>query len=80
MNDLIKKKAKIILISHLGRPKGVKNSDLSLAPIYKFLKKNLRTNVYFFMGDINNETKNKFSYLKEGEIILLENTTRFFEG
>ena len=79
LNDLIKKKAKIILISHLGRPKGVKNSDLSLAPIYKFLKKNLRTNVYFFMGDINNETKNKFSYLKEGEIILLENI-RFFEG
>ena len=63
----------------MGRPNGVKNNDLSLAPIYKFLKKNLRTNVYFFMGDINNETKNKFSYLKEGEIILLENI-RFFEG
>ncbi len=31
------------------------------------------------MGDINEETKNKFSYLKEGEIILLENI-RFFEG
>ena len=30
------------------------------------------------MGDINEETKNKFSYLKEGEIILLENI-RFFE-
>ena len=31
------------------------------------------------MGHINKETKNKFSYLKEGEIILLENI-RFFEG
>ena len=36
---LIKKKAKIIIISHLGRPKGV-DRNLSLAPIYKFLKKN----------------------------------------
>ena len=31
------------------------------------------------MGDINNETKSKFSYLKEGEVILLENI-RFFKG
>ena len=79
LKDLIKKKAKIIIISHLGRPKGVKNNELSLAPIYKFLKEQLETNVYFFMGDINEETKSKFAYLKEGEIILLENI-RFFEG
>ncbi len=78
LKDLIKKKAKIIIISHLGRPKGIKNSALSLAPIYKFLKEQLETNVYFFMGDINKETKSKFSYLKEGEIILLENI-RFFK-
>ena len=78
LKDLIKKKAKIIIISHLGRPKGIKNSELSLTPIYKFLKEQLETNVYFFMGDINEETKSKFSYLKEGEIILLENI-RFFK-
>ncbi len=78
LKDLIKKKAKIIIISHLGRPKGVKNNELSLTPIYKFLKEQLETNVYFFMGDINEETKSKFSYLKEGEIILLENI-RFFK-
>ena len=74
----MKKKEKIIIISHLGRPKGIKNSELSLAPIYKLLKEQLETNVYFFMGDINKETKSKFSYLKEGEIILLENI-RFFK-
>jgi len=78
LKDLIKKKAKIIIISHLGRPKGVKNNELSLTPIYKFLKEQLATNVYFFMGDINEETKSKFAYLKEGEIILLENI-RFFK-
>ena len=79
LETLIKKKAKIIIISHLGRPKGLKNYEFSLAPIYKFLKEKLKTNVYFFTGEINEETKNKLSYLKEGEIILFENI-RFFKG
>ncbi len=79
IKELIKKKAKIIIISHLGRPQGIRDKNLSLAPIYKFLKEKLKTNIYFFMGEINNETKNKFNYLKEGEVILLENI-RFFEG
>ncbi len=79
LKSLIQKKAKIIIISHLGRPKGMKKKELSLAPIYKFLKKQLNTNIYFFMGEINEETKSKFNYLKEGEIILLENI-RFFKG
>ena len=39
IKNLINKKAKIIIISHLGRPKGVKDPALSLAPIYKYLKK-----------------------------------------
>ncbi len=79
LKKLIKKKAKIVIISHLGRPSGSENRELSLTPIYKFLKEQLETNVYFFLGDINSETKNKFAYMKEGEIILLENI-RFFEG
>ncbi len=79
LESLIKKKAKIIIISHLGRPKGVKNSELSLAPVYKVLKKELKTNVYFFMGEINENVKDKLTHLKEGEIILFENI-RFFKG
>ena len=39
LKKLIEKKAKIIIISHLGRPKGIKDSALSLIPIYKYLKK-----------------------------------------
>ena len=69
LKKLIKKKAKIIIISHLGRPKGIKDPSLSLIPIYKYLKKALQTNVYFFMGLFNDEVKDKFSHLKEGEII-----------
>ena len=39
LKELVKKKSKIILISHLGRPKGKKNKKLSLAPIFENLKK-----------------------------------------
>ena len=49
IKKLIEKKAKIIIISHLGRPKGIKDPELSLTPIYKYLKDKLKTNVYFFM-------------------------------
>ena len=79
IKKLIEKKAKIIIISHLGRPKGVRVPELSLMPIYKYLKKFLQTNVYFFMGNLDNEVQDKFSHLKEGEIILLENIRYFKE-
>ena len=78
LKKLVKKKAKIIIISHLGRPKGSKVPELSLIPIYKYLKKSLQTNIYFFMGNLDDEVQNKFSHLKESEIILLENI-RFFK-
>ena len=78
LEELIKRKSKIIIITHLGRPKGVRNNDLSLMPVYKYLKKKINTNIYFFTGDINEETKNKSSYLRPGEILLLENI-RFFK-
>ena len=76
---LIKKKAKIIILSHLGRPNGMKDPTLSLSPIYKYLKNKLKTNVYFFMGNFDDEIKDKFSYLKEGEVILVENIRYFKE-
>ena len=76
---LLEKKAKIIIISHLGRPKGIKVPELSLMPIYKYLKKSLQTNVYFFMGNLDEEVQGKFSHLKEGEIILIENIRYFKE-
>ena len=61
LEELIKKKSKIILISHLGRPKEVKNTDLSLLPIYKYLKEKLSTNMYFYTGEINSEIRTKCS-------------------
>ena len=79
IKKLIDKKAKVIIISHLGRPRGIKDPNLSLMPIYKYLKKTLQTNVYFFVGNIDNEINNKFSHLKGGEVILIENIRYFIE-
>ncbi len=79
IKELVQKKAKIIIISHLGRPKANKDPTLSLMPIYKYLKKILQTNIYFFMGKFDDEVKDKFSHLKEGEVILVENIRYFKE-
>ena len=79
IKKLVEKKAKIIIISHLGRPKSIRVPELSLIPIYKYLKKYLQTNVYFFMGSLDDEVEDKFSHLKNGDVILLENI-RYFKG
>jgi len=78
LRNLVERKAKVVLISHLGRPKGVRDSTLSLLPIYRYLKKKLNSNMYFYTGEINDELKVKSSYLKESEILLIENI-RFFK-
>ena len=76
---LVEKKAKIIIISHLGRPKENNDPALSLMPIYKYIKKSIHANVYFFMGSFDDEVEDKFSHLKGGEIILIENIRYFKE-
>ncbi len=73
LQNLINRKSKIILISHLGRPKGIKDSSLSLLPIYKYLKEKLNTNMYFYTGEVDDDIKEKIFYLNEGEILLMEN-------
>ena len=73
LQNLINRKSKIILISHLGRPKGIKDSSLSLLPIYKYLKEKLNTNMYFYTGEVDDDIKEKIFYLNESEILLMEN-------
>jgi len=51
---------------------------LSLLPVYKYLKEQLNTNIYFYTGEINDKIKSKSLNLKESEIILIENI-RFFK-
>ncbi len=79
IKSLLKNKAKIILISHLGRPKNKGDKSFSLKPVYEYLKKKIDYKIYFYKDEITNETKEKISFLKSGELILLENI-RFNDG
>jgi len=74
VNYLLKNGAKVILCSHLGRPKGQIDPKFSLAPVAKRLKELLPdVNVLFASDVIGPDAKAKAAALKEGEILLLEN-------
>ena len=75
---LIEKKAKIILISHLGRPKGKIVSDMSLKPVLEYLEKDLGSKFYFFKEKIDHRAVDASKKLEGGEILLIENI-RFFK-
>ena len=55
INKLIENKAKIILLSHLGRPKGKVTSELSLKPIFNYLEKKLNGKIYFYQEKIDDK-------------------------
>ena len=61
----------IVIIAHLGRPKGERKSELSLAPVAKRLSELLKMNIEF-SSDITGADA-KVSELKSGQILLLEN-------
>lgn len=76
---LISNNAKIIILSHLGRPKGAFARDLSLAPITDELEKHIGQTVKFCTETLGAKAQNATNRLKNGEILLLENL-RFHEG
>ena len=70
---LLEQNCKIILASHLGRPKGEVKPEFSLAPVAKELSKLLNKEVIMAKDVIGEDATNKAANLKEGEIMLLEN-------
>ena len=78
INELIENKAKVILLSHLGRPKGKVVPELSLKPIFNYLEKKLSGKIYFYQEKIDNRTIDASNKLKPGEVLLIENI-RFFK-
>lgn len=75
---LVDKQAKVVLMSHLGRPDGY-DVRKSLWPIAMMLMKALPCNVAFCNHLIGDEVKQRIKLMKEGSVLLLENT-RFYEG
>jgi phosphoglycerate kinase len=73
INDLRKKNAKIVILAHLGRPKGERKPELSLKPIAKRLGELVGTSITF-VDDLNGaDTLTIVNALKPGEIAMVEN-------
>ncbi len=79
INYLLENKAKVILCSHLGRPKGEYNMKFSMSPVAKYISKITGINVKLAKDVVGPDAKQIAMELKEGEIELLENV-RFEEG
>ncbi len=73
---LIDHNARVILCSHLGKPKGEAKPELSLAPVAKRLSEMLGQEVKFAADDcvVGENAKKAATEMKDGEVILLQNT------
>lgn len=78
---LLKEGASVVLMSHLGRPKGEYKEDLSMKPVAEELQKVLGKEVKFIPDKnvVSEEVVSKVKELKPGEVALIENT-RFVKG
>jgi phosphoglycerate kinase len=79
INYLLEKEARIIIASHLGRPKGKKDDKYSLEPVAKALEKLLETNIKFSKQTVGKTVLKRAKALKNKEIMILENL-RFNPG
>ena len=70
---LLEKNAKVILCSHLGRPKGEFNMKYSLSPVAKKLSEYLCVPVVLAKDVVGEDAVSKAENLKNGEVLLLEN-------
>jgi phosphoglycerate kinase len=78
INFLIKKKSKILIISHVGRPKGKINKDLSLKPICESIEKKINQKIRLVKNDILELKRDDLFHDTKEQIIFLENI-RFYE-
>ncbi len=70
---LVDSGAKVVLASHLGRPKGKYVFEMSLAPVADRLAEMLDAPVHFARDCVGEDAKNSVADLKAGEVLLLEN-------
>jgi phosphoglycerate kinase len=71
--------AAVVICSHLGRPKGKKNPDLSLQPVFARMRQLIDRKVHFIADCIGKDALEAARSLPHGEFLLLENT-RFYPG
>lgn len=78
---LIENKARVILLSHLGRPKGQAKPEFSLKPVADRLEELLCQEVFFLADDkvVSDKVREEVNKLADGQVALLENT-RYVAG
>ena len=79
LDELSKKGAKVILLAHFGRPKGEPSPEFSLDPIAHAVSAMIGKPVAFAADCIGEEAAEAVARMKDGDILLLENT-RFHKG
>ncbi|MBP7462209.1 MAG: phosphoglycerate kinase [Candidatus Delongbacteria bacterium] len=73
IKKVIQSGGKLVLMSHLGKPKGEKNPDYTLAPVARRLGELLGQSVAFAADCVGDDVLNTVNALKPGEVLLLEN-------
>jgi phosphoglycerate kinase len=73
INYAIDEGAKVILASHLGRPKGKVDPRYSIAPVAKRLQRLLNKEVFFAPDSVGPQVESLVAKMKEGDVLLLEN-------
>ena len=74
INYILEHNGKLILISHLGRPKGIVVPSMSLNPVAQKLSKIIGKQVKFMTESIGKDIEDASKSMNEGDVILLENT------
>ena len=79
IKNVVERGGRLILMSHLGRPRGKRDEQLSLAPVAFHLGSLINKPVKFVRDCLGDEVVQKISQLRNGEILVLENL-RFYPG
>jgi phosphoglycerate kinase len=79
IENIVDRGGRLILMSHLGRPRGKRDEQQSLAPVAFRLGSLVTKPVKFVRDCVGDEVKHKVSLLRDGEILVLENL-RFYPG
>ena len=79
IQSVIERGGRLVLMSHLGRPKGGPDPKFSLAPTAKRLGELLGKSVAFASDTVGSDAESKVKALKDGEVVVLENV-RFNPG
>ena len=79
IKNIVERGGRLVLASHLGRPRGKRDDQLSLAPVAFHLGKLVDSPVKFVKDCIGDVVRQKVDQLNDGEILMLENL-RFYPG